>query len=167
MPNSTAILNQFTPLFHHVLANFSIAPHHADYDDLLQELRLKALKVAASFDGDLLDQDRFRFTAYLKRALSWYCLDLLRRKPQDTSSLEGLHYLRDEAPRQHSLAVQVFLSQAKTILTPKEFQTVRQLQAGHSLTSIAETDGVSRQAVHCRVKRLREKLLPLADILRP
>ncbi|AMB93606.1 sigma-70 family RNA polymerase sigma factor [Aerococcus sanguinicola] len=167
MSDSTAILDQFTPLFHHVLARFSIAPYHADYEDLLQELRLKALKVAEAFEGDILQSDRFRFTAYLKRALSWYCLDLLRRLPQAASSLEELHYLKDEAQREYSLEVQVFLSHAKKLLTTKEYQTVLHLQAGHSLASIAEADGVSRQAVHSRLKNIRQKLLPLAHILRP
>ncbi|MGX6486643.1 sigma-70 family RNA polymerase sigma factor [Aerococcus sanguinicola] len=164
---ANAILHQFTPLLHHVLASFHIPPHHSDYDDFLQELRLRALKVAQDYDGDCLNEDRYRFTNYLKQALSWYCLDLLRRLPESTSSLESLHYIQDETLSQNSLAVKTFLDQAQDLLTPTEYHTLVHLHAGHSLSSLAEQDGVTRQAVHCRVVRIREKLQDLSDILRP
>ena len=51
------LLSQFEPLLFKTLSRVNMRRIHADYDDYLQELRLKLLTLADKFDGDPFKED--------------------------------------------------------------------------------------------------------------
>lgn len=82
------VLEQFEPLIHKSLSQMNVKPHYRDYDDFAQELRLKLLDVYQRFDGQALEEDRYRFIAYAGQALRWTVANLLR-KQQDLAEPRG------------------------------------------------------------------------------
>lgn len=63
------LLVQFEPLLFKTLGRLNIRRVNADYDDFLQELRLKLLTISDKFDGDPYKEDVFRFLGFAKQSL--------------------------------------------------------------------------------------------------
>lgn len=169
------LLHQYQPLLHKILHQFQISKYHANYDDYLQELKIKLLELHHKFDGDALSaEDTPRFVHLAKRALYWRMLDLLRQEARrpDTTAFEniGEHLLADAAfaqSRGSSLAIETFLSQARAVLTAEEF-TFLMFLIGREMTlaELAEIYDVTRQTIHNWQRNLQHKLADYKDLLR-
>lgn len=78
-----------------------IYPSDNQYEDYLQELRIKLIKIAENFDGDPLVKDKYRFTKFAKRGLTWYLINLLRSDKKakeevlllDITVMEGKYFV--------------------------------------------------------------------------
>lgn len=76
-----------------------IYPSDNQYEDYLQELRIKLIKIAENFDGDPLVKDKYRFTNFAKRGLTWsdsYVGNpkIAKTKGSKRPNNEGGHYIR-------------------------------------------------------------------------
>lgn len=165
------LLSQFEPLLFKTLSRVNMRRIHADYDDYLQELRLKLLTLADKFDGDPFKEDLVRFLGFAKQGLYRYTLDLIRKSAEnadfvgsDVSELSEL--LHSDFVFGLSPEIQVFIEQANEVLTVKEREIFAYLlQGGYTGQDIADELGISRKIMNKYKSRIKEKLMPLKGIL--
>ncbi|MGX7092938.1 sigma-70 family RNA polymerase sigma factor [Hutsoniella sourekii] len=161
------ILDQFEPLLHKTLNSLGIYGYHPDRDDYLQELRLKLIDLALSFQGDLKDLDVARqFVAYSQRGLRWHLIDLLRQDEPDRVDLtsEVLDHL--PFPEASDYLERDLLDQLRLILNDTEFN-IAQLIVQDQLTmgQIADRLAMTRQGLHKHRQNIQAKLAPYKDFL--
>lgn len=92
------LLAQYTPLLHKVMKSLHLQSFDTQYEDYLQELRIKLIEIAKDFDGDPRDKDKYRFTNYAQRGLRWYLIDLLRKnkKTKDEVPIYDIYFSEDD-----------------------------------------------------------------------
>lgn len=165
------LLSQFEPLLFKTLGRLNIRRVNADYDDFLQELRLKLLTIADKFDGDPYKEDVVRFLGFAKQGLYRYTIDLLKKsKPKadvvgsDVSQLSEL--LHSDLVFGINPEVQEFIGRASDVLSDKERRVFALLvEGGYTGQEMADELGVSRKTMNKYKKQIQEKLDPLKDIL--
>lgn len=170
------ILKEFDNLLHRVLRDAYLYPGHLDYEDYYQELCLKLLNLAENFEGNIFKEGRYPFVAYARRGLSWFVSDLRRRQSRTQSlASQDITHLVDQVNRQqayphtylHSQGqILSFIQTAENHLTPEEKSLFYYLiQDAYNNQELADIFSCSRQAIHQRRKKLRQKLAHLKNLL--
>ena len=166
------ILQQFEALLHRILKDCYISLGHFEYEDYLQELKLKLLLLAQDFDGDVLGVDRFRFVAFARRGLTWYLIDLKRRQARLTvKTLEDINRVVEDTDNQSvgSLSqahLVAFMNQARQRLDIEEVALFDLLcQDAYGIQELADIFQCSRQTIYQRRKRIAKKLADLKETL--
>lgn len=165
------LLKQFEPLLFKTLGRVNVRQTSSNYDDVLQELRLKLIKLAERFDGDPFTHDVVRFLGFAKQGLFRYSLDLLHKESQqpettgsDVTELE--HLLHGDLIFGDNTDIKHFFQQASRLLTQQEQALfVLLAQGGYTTQELADELGVSRKTIYKHKNRIREKLDPLRDLL--
>ncbi|MGX7107817.1 sigma-70 family RNA polymerase sigma factor [Hutsoniella sourekii] len=165
------ILDQFEPLLHKTLNSLGIYGFHPDRDDYLQELRLKLIDLALSFQGDLKDLDVARqFVAYSQRGLRWHLINLLKQPNADKLDFSDVS-IESEWEAMGCLDPQDYLtqdllSQLRLILNPTEYQIVHLIATDKlTMTQVAEELNLSRKTLYQYRQRIQDKLAPYKDFL--
>lgn len=168
------MIKQFEPLINKTLHKFKLYSNHVDYEDYAQELRIKLLEIAKSFDGKPLamKDDRYRFIAYADNGLAWHLVNLLKReKPAAAVSPEILEEtLEDFLVTNHyqvSAQLAEYASYAKQALDAQEYLLYLMLM-DQSFTGeeIANLLGISRSTLYEWKKSIQTKLSKLYDATR-
>lgn len=166
------LLKQFEPLLFKTLGRLNIGRRRIDYDDYLQELRLKLLYLAEQFDGDPFKEDIYRFLGFAKQSLYRYTLDLLKKHSQkfdvvnsDVSELGTI--LHSDLIFDSNPEIQEFFKKASQVLTLKERHIfLLMVEGGYTIQEMADRFGVSRKTMNKYRKTIREKLAPLRGLLK-
>lgn len=160
------LLNQFTPLVHKVLIEHGQKRNHKDYEDYYQELCIKLVEIAQEYEGDPLGDDRYRFTYYAKKGLSWHLIDLLKkdRHNEYEQSLSDFIFESEgvEASKENITA---FMTEMVHRVTESELQLIKAFLDGNTLQEIAKQFKVSRKTISKRKKHIQEKLSDLKSFL--
>lgn len=165
------LLDQYNPLIHRVMKSLYIYPSDNQYEDYLQELRIKLIKIAENFDGDPLVKDKYRFTNFAKRGLTWYLINLFRsdKKAKDEVSLLDITFIEEDGLgllEDSRLAVISFYEEVKKRLNSTEITLFWALLSGnYTSQQLAMEYGVSRKTISKRKKQIRDKLQSLKIIL--
>lgn len=165
------LLDQYNPLIHRVMKSLYIYPSDNQYEDYLQELRIKLIKIAENFDGDPLVRDKYRFTNFAKRGLTWYLIDLFRsdKKAKDEVSLLDITFIEEDGLgllEDSRLPVISFYEEVKKRLNSTEITLFWALLSGnYTSQQLAMEYGVSRKTISKRKKQIRDKLQSLKIIL--
>lgn len=162
------VIIEFSPIVYKVLKSFSIYPNHMFYEDYLQELSIKLLDLAESFEGDIFGDCRFQFVAYGRKGLTWFLRDLLVKQTKlKTRSLDNLdlQIIPEEDPHlSRSILVKEFLQEAQALLSKKEYGLLR-LLIQYPVADIAKHLSLSRQAVYNKRQMIQKKLSSIKSLL--
>lgn len=175
------ILKKFEGIPRKVLARYSHKISRADYDDYLQELRLKLWFLVKKFDGDCLGEDKPRFISYATQGLQWKMIELLRKQSReqkrcicvdwqedmDSWALENLPW-RDPgmSSEERERIEREYLMLASEVLSTSDWEIFQALFQKRALvTELARERGITRQAMYKRVKRIYQSLKEVLKIL--
>lgn len=173
MDTYSQLLEQYEALIHRTLSRANVRPHYRDYEDLAQELRIKLLDIYDLFDGDALEEDKFRFSAYAGKGLYWHTMNLLREEKDGDmpSDLEEMDLIENQPPQPSlfetaQLSLQSFLHEAKKKLNEKELFVLHCCMEGsYKQKEIAEKLEVTSQRVLQYRKKIAEKLVEFQSLL--
>lgn len=165
------LLQQFEPLLHKTLSQLNIRPSQSNYDDYLQELRIKLLQLSDKFIGDPFGDKIGRFITFARKGLFYYMIDIFRKEnkikneiPMDISKISFIKEEESYVGQQDN--IQSFIQEAEELLTPKEKDIFHLLiQSSYTMQEIANILGVSRNNIHKYKKQIRKKLTPLKFFL--
>lgn len=165
------LLKQFEPLLHKTLGRVNLLQRHHNYDDVLQELRLKLIRLAEHFDGDPFKGDVVRFLGFAKQGLFRHTLDLLRKEASqpdtvgtEVTELESM--LHSDLVFGDNAHIKAFLQEASELLTESEQKLfVLLVQGGYSNQELADELGVSRKTMQKHKARIQAKLASLKNYL--
>ncbi|EFR31640.1 RNA polymerase sigma factor [Eremococcus coleocola] len=159
------LLANYQALIYKTLNRLGISKNHCYYDDYYQELSLKLLALADSFQGDPLGEDRFRFTAYVQKGLYWYLLDLLKARPlKHEIAVEEIMTVKESLAQPDSRMVShhrlmAFYGAVDRHLDESDRQLFYLLaDSSFSMTEIAELLGISRKTLYKRKAKLQDQL---------
>ncbi|MBG9987603.1 sigma-70 family RNA polymerase sigma factor [Aerococcaceae bacterium DSM 111176] len=160
------LLSQYKRLIHKVLLSTGISMNQYAYEDYYQELSIKLVEIADSFQGDVFDADKFKFASFAQRGLRWFLVDLFRSKKYGESTVPLSDYLlNNNESDEVSDKVIDFLNEASLRLDDTEILLFKGLVSGLPLNELAKTFGVSRKTISRRRIKLQEKLREIKDLL--
>lgn|SRR5699024_4465229 len=173
---TSKLLTEFKPLIYRVLQDLNISKYHMDFEDYFQELQIQLLTIKSSFEGDIFnsDVDRFKFTAYARKGLYWYGLNLIRVSksklfiPTESTDLEWVFNNNNPPPliNESTIYIDEFLRLAKKRLTEEEYLLLLYLsEENHTVNDIAEILGVSRDTIYKRKRHIQLKLHNIKECL--
>src|SRR5699024_7569844 len=140
--------------------------NHKDYEDYYQELCIKLAEIAQEYEGDPLGDDRYQFTYYAKKGLSWHRIDLLKkdRHNEYEQSLSDFIFESEgvEASKENITA---FMTEMVRRVNESELQLIKAYLDGNTLQERAKQFKVSRKTISKRKKHIQEKLSDLKSFL--
>lgn len=158
---SHQLLTQFEPLIHHTVRQLGFTPLHAYYQDFCQECRLHLLTLSKQFKGQPLGADRYAFTAYAKRGLTWHLTNFLRTQHPDRDlSLEEVEQTANQvavSTSESSYSLSTLLKDLEASL-PEELYSLLTLLLSSDATSseLATFFQVSERTIRYRKSRLKQ-----------
>lgn len=171
--NFEKLLDQYSPLLHGTLRDLYIYADDNNYEDYLQELRVKLITIASKFEGDPIDKDKYRFTSYAKQGLKWFMIDMLRKAKNISNeiSLADITFVSGEDVstllEETRDSLYQFLTEVEDRLNKKELTLFWAILSEHyTLSELSKHFKVSRKTISLRKRKLLDKLKPLKDILK-
>ncbi|MBG9981874.1 sigma-70 family RNA polymerase sigma factor [Aerococcaceae bacterium DSM 111020] len=159
--HSHQLLTQFEPLIHHTVRRLGFTPIHAYYQDFCQECRLHLLTLSDQFDGQPLGADRYAFTAYAKRGLTWHLTNFLRSQHPDRElSLEEIEQTANQltlATSESSYSLTKLLTDMEDQLPEESYALLTLLLSSDANTQeLATLFQVSERTIRYRKNRLKD-----------
>lgn len=129
---SERLIQQFEPLLHRVLQEYHVSRLHPEYQDLLQEGRLKILECYQKLGGNPFEVPLcYSYVAYIRCGFKWYCLhefSIQNRRKSLASSSEDLYtFTGKEEEAFQKVEWEEELKQFVATLSPRQCKTFRLL----------------------------------------
>ncbi|XJS11039.1 sigma-70 family RNA polymerase sigma factor [Aerococcaceae bacterium WGS1372] len=160
------LIKQYNRLIHKVLLACG-QYGKPNYEDYYQELSIKLIELADQFNGDPLDQDRYQFANYARKALTRYLIDFMRRErlnKEDPTLTEYIFETEDAHSSTENLTT--ILNEISSRLNLSELNLVKGLVSGITLKELANQLGVSRKTISKRRGQIQKKLEDLWEGMR-